>query len=155
MAELSELLPELRAWNDGTGIQPLDWVYCIARSDEAVAYTALFWPKFVEIDGYILRGGFNLDNLRSWEAQQHVGRQQIELAINLLDVGFLFYNSKEPGTAMLEARTIWMLDRVPGRGVAWRHSRHDLRQGRADQTATAGRLTRGSSLKGATLSTVM
>ncbi len=47
------------------------------------------------------------------------------------------------------------LDRVPGRGVAWRHSRHDLRQRRAGQTATAGRLTRGSSLKGATLSTVM
>ncbi len=46
-------------------------------------------------------------------------------------------------------------DRVPGRGVAWRHSRHDLRQRRAGQTATAGRLTRGSSLKGATLSTVM
>ena len=110
MAELSELLPELRAWNDGTGIQPLDWVYCIARSDEAVAYTALFWPKFVEFNGYILRDGFNIDNLRSWESQQHVGRQQIELAVNLLDVGFLFYNSKEPGTAMLEARTIWMLD---------------------------------------------
>ena len=75
-----------------------------------MAYTALFWPKFVEFEGYILRDGFNLDNLRSWEAQQDVGRQQIERAVNLLDVGFLFYNSKEPGTAMLEARTVWMLN---------------------------------------------
>jgi hypothetical protein len=110
MADLSDLLPELRAWNDGAGIQPLDWVYCIARSDEAVAYTALFWPRFVEFDGYVLREGFDPQNLRDWEAQRHIDRQQIELAMNLLDVGGLFHNSKEPATAMLEARTVWVLD---------------------------------------------
>jgi TPR repeat protein len=46
-------------------------------------------------------------------------------------------------------------DRAPGRGVGETTESSDLQQGRIGQTATAGSLTRGSSLKGATLSTVM
>ena len=48
-----------------------------------------------------------------------------------------------------------VMDRVPSGGVTRRLGHRDLRQGRIDQLAITGKLTRGSSLKGATDSRVM
>jgi hypothetical protein len=45
---------ELAAWNNGKGIDLQSWVGCEARFALAVGYASIFWPEFVEFDGYIL-----------------------------------------------------------------------------------------------------
>lgn len=108
MDQLTDLLPELRDWNSGEGITPLDYVYSIATSDSALAYSDLFWPRFVEFEGYILRDGFNLENLRSWEKQDGPTRRNIEAAVNYLGIGDLFAN--EENTELLYRRVVRLGD---------------------------------------------
>ncbi|HEY8129710.1 MAG TPA: hypothetical protein VIF39_13530 [Hyphomicrobium sp.] len=48
------LLPHLKDWNNGQGIDPLDWVACSGNFDLAIGYTTLFWPDFVEHDDMVL-----------------------------------------------------------------------------------------------------
>ncbi len=86
MANMAALIPELQTWNDGSGISPEDWLCGVARSDEAVAYTALFWPKLVIHNDYVLRHDFSLKNLEINQAARST-RQQIEAMLN--------YNSLE------------------------------------------------------------
>lgn len=86
MVSTAALIPELQAWNNGTGISPEDWLSGIARLDEAVTYTALFWPKLVVYKNYVLRHDFSLKNLEMNEAA-HSTRYQIEAMLN--------YNSLE------------------------------------------------------------
>jgi hypothetical protein len=60
---------ELGAWNNGAGIDLESWIGCEGRFSLAVDYATVFWPQFVEFDGYILREGFSEQSLRSFEAQ--------------------------------------------------------------------------------------
>lgn len=86
MTSMTTLIPELQTWNDGSGISPEGWLSGSARSDEAVAYTALFWPKLVIHKDYVLRHDFSRKNLEINEAAQAT-RSQIEAMLN--------YNSLE------------------------------------------------------------
>ncbi|MBP2277756.1 MULTISPECIES: hypothetical protein [Sphingomonas] len=86
MPNIAALIPQLQTWNDGNGISPEDWLCGVARSDEAVAYTAFFWPKLVIHKDYVLRHDFSLKNLEINEAARST-RQQIEAMLN--------YNSLE------------------------------------------------------------
>lgn len=52
--------------------------------DLPVAYSSLFWPRFVPIGPYILREDFNPENLKSWENSGRP-REQIEAAMNTMD----------------------------------------------------------------------
>ena len=98
---LSELLPELREWNNGKGIEPLDYVYVRATSEMTIALASLFWPEFATFEGYVLRTGFNLDNVRNNERAGWT-RSQVEAAASFFDVGGLF--GQEPGTKLLSKR---------------------------------------------------
>lgn len=86
MENAIDLLPDLCEWNDGKGIKPEDWLCAVARSDQAVAFTELFWPKIVVHEGYVLRHDFSKQNLRNGEDAGYT-RRQIEAALN--------YNSLE------------------------------------------------------------
>ena len=92
---LRDLLPELRQWNKGRSVSPLNYVYAIARSSDALAYCALFWPQFVRFEGYVLREDFSLETLRSWEAAGRYSRKSIEAAVNYLGLGDLFACEEE------------------------------------------------------------
>jgi hypothetical protein len=105
MGETKDVLPELGTWNNGRGIEPLDYFFCVAASLSAVASIDLFWPKFVEFDGYVLRQSFSQDNLRAWESSPSGhDRAHTERAVNFLDIGSLFQNSGEPDSEQLNAR---------------------------------------------------
>jgi hypothetical protein len=43
---------ELAAWNNGAGIDLESWTGCEGRFALAVGYAAIFWPEFVEFEGY-------------------------------------------------------------------------------------------------------
>src|SRR3569832_735666 len=85
MTEVTDLLPELKKWNEGAGISPDAWIFIEGRADHALGFCSLFWPDFVQFEGYILRAPLDVERLRSWESAGH-SKQQIETAMN----AFLF-----------------------------------------------------------------
>jgi len=91
MTEPEDLIPELRAWNDGGGVNLLSWLNSVAQSDVAIGYAELFWPRFVVFERYVLRRDFSLENLRGWETAPDINRRDIEWFVNCLDVGSLFF----------------------------------------------------------------
>ena len=61
---------DLAAWNNGAGIDLESWTGCEGRFALAVGYAAIFWPEFVEFEGYILRKGFSEDALKGFERRK-------------------------------------------------------------------------------------
>ena len=104
MSKPVDLLPELRNWNDGRGISPLDYLFCFARSDIAIAYIDLFWPEFVVFEEYVFRAGFDEDHVRSWQQVEKITRRNVEAAVNYIDISDLFKNSSEERSDLLHAR---------------------------------------------------
>lgn len=94
MKNAIDLLPALRDWNDGKGVKPEDWLCAIARSDQTVAFTALFWPKIVVHNDYVLRHDFSEENLRNGEASGYT-RRQIEAALNYNSLETFFRGGNE------------------------------------------------------------
>lgn len=85
---------ELGAWNNGAGIDLDSWVGCAGSFSLAVGYASLFWPQFVEFDGYILREDFSEDSLRGFERQNKndkVNRRSVEWTMNHFHLADLHY----------------------------------------------------------------
>ena len=78
---------ELSAWNEGRGIDLEAWVGCAGSFSLAVGYTTIFWPSFVEFEGYILRHGFSVQSLRRFETQCGGDRTDDEKVMNHLHIG--------------------------------------------------------------------
>ena len=75
---------ELLAWNNGAGIDLKSWVGCEGSLSLAVGYATVFWPEFVEFEGYILRKGFSEPSLRTFEAGS--SRESVEWVMNHLHI---------------------------------------------------------------------
>ncbi len=84
--DFNDLIPEMREWNDGKGIGIEAWVGCTGNFQLAVGYSVVFWPQFVEFEGYVLRKGFSLDSLRGFESQNHGERRPVEAVMNHLHI---------------------------------------------------------------------
>lgn len=82
---------ELQAWNNGRGIDLESWVGCEGRFSLAVGYITIFWPDFVEHDGYILRNGFNIESLRGFECKEGTTRKSVEWVMNHLHLDGIQY----------------------------------------------------------------
>ena len=101
-----DLLPDLKDWNNGRGITPLDWLYSAQVSSELVTtMTALFWPTFVPFEGYVLREGFSEPHVRSWENAAGSSRRMVEATVNTLHIDDLF-QPHEDWTPLVEARAV-------------------------------------------------
>ena len=77
---------ELSAWNNGAGIDLESWIGCEGNFSLAVGYTSVFWPEFVEFEGYILRNEFSEDALREFAAQEGSSRKSVEWLMNHLHI---------------------------------------------------------------------
>ena len=77
---------ELGRWNNGAGIDLEAWTGCMGSLSLAVGYITVFWPEFVEHDGYILRAGFSEESLRGFEIQTKGNRKSVEWVMNHLHV---------------------------------------------------------------------
>ena len=73
---------ELRAWNEGGDIDLKAWVSGSGNFSLAVGYTTMLWPALVQFDGYILRDGFSIETLRSFEAACKGDRRAVETVMN-------------------------------------------------------------------------
>ena len=77
---------ELASWNNGRGIDLWDWTACTGNFSLAVGYSEIFWPRFVEFEGYVLIEGFDIEGLRSFEKNGKATRQSIERVMNHLHI---------------------------------------------------------------------
>jgi len=75
---------ELAAWNNGAGIDLESWVGCEGNFRLAVGYSSIFWPGFVEHDGFLLREGFSPSALQGFRQQAGIDRAGVESVMNHL-----------------------------------------------------------------------
>jgi hypothetical protein len=54
--DFNSLIPELKDWNNGKGIDILSWAQCTANHKVLVGCSRILWPDFIEHDGCILLG---------------------------------------------------------------------------------------------------
>ncbi len=59
----------------------------------AIGYSLVFWPRFVEHEGYVLRLGFEERALRSVEGNAASNRQGVEALMNHLHLNDLHYEA--------------------------------------------------------------
>jgi hypothetical protein len=109
----------------GRGIDLESWVGCTGNFPLAVGYLTIFWPRFVEFDGYILREGFSLESLQGFESTCRGNRRAIEAVMNHLHVADIQYHGCEDlshdkvvllGEALrdiYEAKLRWQFPRKP------------------------------------------
>ena len=83
--DFDQLIPEMRDWNGGAGIDPEGWISGVGNNELAIGYSLIFWPRFVLIDDYVLRdcGPDTEASLRDWERSSLAGdRRRIEAVMN-------------------------------------------------------------------------
>jgi hypothetical protein len=115
--------PELAAWNNGAGVDLQTWVECLGTYSMAVGYTTIFWPEFVECEGYLLIDGFSQDALRGFEQQRGSTRKSVESVMNHLHVADLHCGATDLsrdkvvhlGTVLKEIYETKLKDRFPNR----------------------------------------
>ena len=101
----SDMLPELAEWNNGKGIDLESWVACSGNFRLAVGYSAIFWPRFVLFEDYILREGFSIESLRGFEKNPSRGKLSVEAVMNHLHLDGIQYQGCEDIT---EQRIVYL-----------------------------------------------
>ncbi len=77
---------ELLEWNNGAGIDLKSWIGCQGSFSLAVGYASVFWPEFIEFEGYILPKGFAETSLREFEQREGSSRKSVEWVMNHLHI---------------------------------------------------------------------
>jgi hypothetical protein len=96
------LIPELKDWDNGIGIDPRGWAECIGNYPLAIGYSLIFWPRFVRFEKYVLREGFSETSLRGFEAQPGATRASVEWVMNHVHMADIHHNAvEEPNEAQL------------------------------------------------------
>jgi hypothetical protein len=138
--EFEELLPALREWNDGAGINIDDWITCVGSFDHAIGYARLFWPEFIEHDGCVFfadASGFDEAVYLSWMAHTNGDRRAVQAVMNHRHLMRLFGDvSLRPTRAQLrylgrKLKDIWsakLMRDFPGYQVAVTFADESLEQ---------------------------
>lgn len=114
-----DMLPELAEWNNGKGIDLESWVACSGNFRLAIGYSTIFWPRFVLFEDYILREGFSIESLRSFEKNPTRGKQSVESVMNHLHLDGIQYQGCEDIT---EQRIVYLghtLREIYAAKLAW------------------------------------
>jgi hypothetical protein len=101
----ADMLPELAEWNGGKGIGLETWVRCSGNFRLAIGYSAIFWPRFVLFEDYILPEGFSIESLRGFEKNPSRGKLSVEAVMNHLHLDGIQYQGCEDIT---EQRIVYL-----------------------------------------------
>ncbi|MPY67366.1 hypothetical protein F8S09_11815 [Deinococcus sp. SDU3-2] len=93
--KLAEVVPDLKSWNEGKGIEPEDWLAMLGSVPQALMYSVLFWPTFVEHQGCLLREGFSPQLFQEWLTRTNGDRTAVELVMNHRHITDFFPNAEE------------------------------------------------------------
>lgn len=85
------LIPEMKEWNGGEGIDPEGWIGCEGNFRLACGYTLMFWPQFTEVDGMIFGGEVDAETVSGWMKNCGGNRQSVEATLNHIHILDLHY----------------------------------------------------------------
>lgn len=74
---------------------PEDWLNIYGSIPNALIYSSLFWPEFVEFEGCILRHDASPDLFFEWMETLQGNRMAVEGVINHVHIKDLFLNAPE------------------------------------------------------------
>jgi hypothetical protein len=87
----AELIPELKEWNSGKGIDIRDWIGCEGDHKHLVGYARILWPDFAEHDGCVfLAESFDKGVYKDWLAQTKGDKKRVEAVMNHQHIADLF-----------------------------------------------------------------
>jgi len=87
--DFNELIPEMRDWNNGNGIDIDSWIQCMANHKVLIGCARILWPDFVEREGCIFLGGQE-DNYDEWLRRAKEDKRSAEATANHIHVLHLF-----------------------------------------------------------------
>lgn len=114
----SEVLPDLRTWNQDKGVDsesPEDWLSLYGSIPQAILYSAIFWPTFVEYQGCLLWKDFRPESFEDWMGSTGGNKTAVESVMNHRHITDFFLNAEEQPTPEQIAylghvlRDIWYL----------------------------------------------
>lgn len=86
-----QLIPEAQEFDWIPELTPLTWLQHVGSFGQAIAFSDLFWPDFIEFDGCILRADqFDEANYREWLKSTQGDRGAVEAVINHTHLTDLF-----------------------------------------------------------------
>jgi hypothetical protein len=89
--DFNTLIPELKDWNNGNGIDIDSWAQCVANHKVLVGCSRILWPSFVEHDGCILLGdSVDEANYQAFLKQTNSNKKSVEATMNHQHVLHLF-----------------------------------------------------------------
>lgn len=100
------LIPEARAFEWVENLTPVGWLANVGSLGQAIAYSELFWPSFVEHDGCVLLAGrFDHQNFESWLAATNGDRRAVEGVMNHTHILDLFVQHQTEPT---QEQVVWL-----------------------------------------------
>lgn len=94
--DFSQLIADLRLWNNGDGIDVQGWLSATGDYEHAIAYAELFWPDFVNYDGCIFRIAMDEETYHKWIKVTNGNKTSVEEVVNHIHILDFFPNVKEP-----------------------------------------------------------
>src|SRR5215213_7001400 len=91
-----KMIPELQSY---FGKQPVDlvtWLDGIGRYDHALAYAALFWPDFAEVEGSVFLASALRERCEDWKAKEGNDPSRARALLNHLHLFDLFGSHEAP-----------------------------------------------------------
>ena len=120
MTNLDTLIPEIREWNNGAGIDIGPWTGRLSGNFRlAIGYSTIFWPRFVEFEQYVLRDGFSVNSLRGFERQCEGDRKRIEGVMNHFHIADIHYHGCEDASRERVAYLGRILREIYQAKLAW------------------------------------
>lgn len=110
MVEANDSLPEIN--NElitdlvNYGPDAKGWLYNFGNFDLAVAYTLIFWPKFIVIDNYVLRHGATRKILLSFLEATNGNSIAAQAVINHIHISDLHFKTINEAQARYLGRTL-------------------------------------------------
>jgi hypothetical protein len=97
--DYSLLIPDLPNWNNGNGIDVDGWLGYMGKFQLMIAFSQLFWPDFVELDGCVFRYEVDPGNYDAWLNTTKGNKASVEAVINHRHILDLFYPARDSATA--------------------------------------------------------
>lgn len=94
--DFADLIPELKAWNNGAGIDIDSWIGCEGDYEHLIGYGCLLWPEFIEHDDCLFFAHrFTEDNYRASMKLNNGNMRTVETVLNHHHIAAIF-GSAEP-----------------------------------------------------------
>ncbi len=92
MPDYNELIPEMKEWNNGKGIDIEAWIGCVGDFQKAVGYSTILWPKFKEVNGCVVNALTPDEKVYDWIKRCPDNPKAVEPTMNHLHIMDLHYH---------------------------------------------------------------